>query len=197
MARRYRQTMKGSFFGDYLYDQVVSPGHFLMQLNRVIDWRPFTEKLIGYYRGKGERGEVPYDPAVILKMLLLAYLYNLSERQTEDFCTNYLPAKAFLGLGVMEPCGILVLRQPARRPPSSTCRGRPKLHHRLKPDLADGGGHRCSSAELAGLQGRAVNANIIAGLSIGGKSVHRWIIASRHRRCPSHRYGPIDTGEQQ
>jgi hypothetical protein len=35
-------------------------------------------------------------------MLLLSYLYNISERQVEDLCNLYLPAKCFLGLGVDE-----------------------------------------------------------------------------------------------
>jgi transposase, IS5 family len=102
MARRFRQTMKRSFFGDYVYDQVIPPNHFLVQLEKVIDWAPFTAHLVESYKGKAERGEVPYNPAMILKMLLLAYLYSLFERQTEEFCTYYLPAKAFLGLGVTE-----------------------------------------------------------------------------------------------
>ena len=102
MTRRFRQTMKGSFFGDFVYDQVVPKDHFLMQLDRIIDWTPFTTMLIEYYKGKAERGEVPYDPVVILKMLFLTYLYNLSERQIEDYCNFYLPAKAFIGLGVAE-----------------------------------------------------------------------------------------------
>ena len=38
----------------------------------------------------------------MLKMLLLSYLYNVSERQVEDLCNLYLPAKSFLGLGVDE-----------------------------------------------------------------------------------------------
>ena len=102
MTRRFRQTMKGSFFGDFIYNEVVPKDHFLMQLDRIIDWTPFTTMLIEYYKGKGERGEVPYDPAVILKMLFLTYLYNLSERQIEDYCDFYMPAKAFIGLGVAE-----------------------------------------------------------------------------------------------
>jgi transposase len=102
LTRRFRQTMKGSFFGDFVYDQVVPRDHFLMQLDRIIDWTPFTTMLVEYYKGKAERGEVPYDPVVILKMLFLTYQYNLSERQIEDYCNFYLPAKAFIGLGVAE-----------------------------------------------------------------------------------------------
>jgi IS5 family transposase len=102
MTRRFRQTMKRTFFGDFVYDQVIPPSHFLMQLDKVVDWTPFTATLVESYKGKAERGEVPYNPVMILKMLLLAYLYALSERQTEDFCTYYLPAKAFIGLGVTD-----------------------------------------------------------------------------------------------
>jgi len=103
MTRRFRQTMKTTFFGDFLYNQVVPSDHFLMQLDKTVDWEPFTAMLVLGYKGKAERGEVPYQPVMILKMLLLAYLYNMSERQTEDFCTYYLPAKAFVGLGVTDP----------------------------------------------------------------------------------------------
>ena len=102
MTRRYRQTMKGTFFGDFVYDQVIPPSHFLVQLDKVIDWEPFTGTLVESYKGKAERGEVPYNPVMILKMLLLAYLYGMSERQTEEFCTYHLAAKAFVGLGVTD-----------------------------------------------------------------------------------------------
>ena len=103
MPRRYRQTMKGTFFGDFVYDQVIPPSHFLVQLDKVINWEPYTATLVESYKGKAERGEVPYNPVMVLKMLLVAYLYGMSERQAEDFCTYYLPAKAFIGLGVTDP----------------------------------------------------------------------------------------------
>jgi IS5 family transposase len=102
MARRYKKTMKGSFFGDFIYSQTIPEDHFLVQLEKVIDWHQFTAALVDAYKGKAERGSVPYEPVMILKMLLLAYLYGMSERQTEDFSNYYLPAKAFLGLGVTD-----------------------------------------------------------------------------------------------
>ncbi len=103
MTPRFRQTMKGSFFGDFIYSQVIPEDHFLMQLDKTIDWQPFTSELVKSYKGLAERGEVPYDPVMILKMLFLAYLYSMSERQTEDFCTYHIPAKAFIGLGLTDP----------------------------------------------------------------------------------------------
>lgn len=102
MAGRFVKTMKGGFFGDFIYAQAIPEDHFLVQLDRAIDWGQFTAVLIETYKGKAERGNVPYEPVMILKMLLLAYLYNLSERQIEDFCNYYLPAKAFLGLGIID-----------------------------------------------------------------------------------------------
>ena len=99
---RFRDTGKGSFFGELVYDRVVPQEHFLRKLNEVIDWRPFTQKLLRYYKGGGEYGPPPYEPALVLKMLLMSFLYNLSERQTEDLVNFYLPAKYFVGLGVDE-----------------------------------------------------------------------------------------------
>lgn len=99
---RFKSTTGDSFFGDFLYEQVLPRGHFLVQLKELIPWQRFTYKLVKYYRGRAKEGRPPYDPAVVLKMLLLSFLYNVSERQVEDLCNLYLPAKYFLGLGVDE-----------------------------------------------------------------------------------------------
>lgn len=47
-------------------------------------------------------GRPPFDPAMLLKMELLAYLYHLSERQVEVYVNENLPAKYFVGLAVDE-----------------------------------------------------------------------------------------------
>ncbi|MCD6400787.1 MAG: transposase [Anaerolineales bacterium] len=57
----------------------------------------------GLYRGGGEYGRPPYDPAVILKMLFVSYLYNLSERQTEVYVNESIPAKYFVGMAIDKP----------------------------------------------------------------------------------------------
>ncbi len=87
---RCKETNVDSFFGNFLYDQKVSKGHFLRKLNEVVDWVGFTKKLRGYYKGKGEIGQAPYNPAVILKMLLLSYLWNTSERMIEILANDSL-----------------------------------------------------------------------------------------------------------
>ena len=96
---RCKQTNADSFFGNILYDQKVARSHFLRKLNEVVDWDRFTRKLPGYYRGKGEIGQAPYNPTIILKMLLLSYLWNVSERMIEVLANDSLSIGFFLGLG--------------------------------------------------------------------------------------------------
>lgn len=100
--QRFVETGSSSFFGEYLYDQVVREDHFLRQLKRIIKWERFTQKLIRLYKGGGVVGRPPFDPALVLKMELIAYLYNLTERQAEVYVNENLPAKYFVGLAVDE-----------------------------------------------------------------------------------------------
>lgn len=97
---RFVETGSSSFFGEYLYDQVVPQGHFLRHLKQIIAWERFTRKLIRLYKGGGVVGRPPFDPAMVLKVELIAYLYNLTERQVEVYINENLPAKFFVGLAV-------------------------------------------------------------------------------------------------
>jgi IS5 family transposase len=103
VRKRYKEQGTGSFFGEYLYERTVPDGHFLRKLEGLVDWEVFAEKLVQLYRGQAKVGRPPYNPSVILKMLLLAYLYDLSERRTEAFVNDSLSAKYFLGLAIDEP----------------------------------------------------------------------------------------------
>lgn len=95
-----KPTSINSFHGSFLYDQVVDSKHFFVKLALAIDWSVFTKRLMRLYKGGGEYGPPPYDPALILRMLLVSYIYDISERQTEEFTRYFLPAKYFVGLGV-------------------------------------------------------------------------------------------------
>ena len=99
---RCKETRGDSFFGNFLYEQKVSKGHFLRKLNEVIDWDSFTKKLLRHYKGKGEIGQAPYNPTIILKMLLLSYLWDVSERMIEEMSDDSLAIGYFLGLGADE-----------------------------------------------------------------------------------------------
>ncbi len=99
---RCKETRVDTFFGNFFYDQKVSRNHFLRKLNEVVDWDRFTRKLLGYYHGKGEVGQAPYNPTIMLKMLLLSYLWNVSERMIEILANDSLSIGFFLGLGANE-----------------------------------------------------------------------------------------------
>ena len=101
--QRFKKAGTDSFFGEWLYDRVVPQDHFLRQLDAIIPWQRFTDQLLRFYSGGALYGRPPYDPAVMLKMLLIAYMYNLSERATEQQINDSLSMKWFLGLAVDEP----------------------------------------------------------------------------------------------
>ena len=100
--KRFKQVGLDSFFGSPIYDRLVPRDHFLVQLNRVIAWDSFTEVLLPAYKGLAEAGRPPYPPVMILKMLLIAYLYRFSERQVEEATNMNLAIKEFVGLAVDE-----------------------------------------------------------------------------------------------
>lgn len=93
----------GSFFGKMMYERIVPRDHFLVKLNQVIDWEALVAPFLPAYKGLAAEGAPPYSPVVLLKMLVIAYLYNLSERQTEEVVNFQLPVKEFVGLAVDEP----------------------------------------------------------------------------------------------
>jgi IS5 family transposase len=103
MKVRFRPTSNDSFLGRFAYEHVVSPDHFLVKLRDLIDWERFTPRFVGLYAGEGKRGPMAYQPVVVFKMLLLAYLYNLSERDVERYCVENIPARLFLDVSLADP----------------------------------------------------------------------------------------------
>ena len=99
MRRRFRASGSNAFLGDTYLELAVPKDHFLRRLKDLIDWEKLTEGLADCYKGGAEYGPIPYHPAVLFKMLLLSYLYKLSERQTEEFANDSVGARYFLGLG--------------------------------------------------------------------------------------------------
>lgn len=100
VAKRFRPTGEDSFYGDSLYEMAVPERHFLRQLRGLLDWDDYARPLLKVYKGGAEVGGMPYHPSVLFRMLLLSYLYNISERQVEEYVNDSLAAKYFLGLGV-------------------------------------------------------------------------------------------------
>lgn len=98
MPQRFRPSGRNSFWGDAYLELAVPKDHFLRQLNDLINWEELTKGLAHCYKGGAEYGPIPYHPVVLFKMLLISYLYKMSERQTEEYVTDSISARLFLGL---------------------------------------------------------------------------------------------------
>lgn len=99
---RFKSHTNNSFFGDFLYDQIIPKDHFLRKAKEVIDWPRFTDRVLIWYQGNGTIGRPPYEPSEMLRMLFLSYLYDISETQIEEKVNLDLSFKFFVGLGVDE-----------------------------------------------------------------------------------------------
>jgi len=98
----FKKQTNNSFFGDFLYENIIPKNHFLKIAREKINWDRFTKKLLKNYKGRAEVGRSPYNPSILLRMLFVSYLYNISERQLEESVNFNLPVKYFVGLGVDE-----------------------------------------------------------------------------------------------
>ena len=97
---RFIDTGEQSFFGNYIYDQIVPKDHFLRLLNQLIPWDRFTKRLLELYAGGAEYGRPPFNPVQMLKICLLAHFYDISDRHVEVYVNENIPAKYFVGLGL-------------------------------------------------------------------------------------------------
>jgi transposase, IS5 family len=99
---RFKELGIGSFFGSPVYLRVVPRDHFLVKLQGLLDWEALVPLLLPAYEGLAREGRPPYSPVVMLKVLIVALLYGLSERQTEEVVNFHLAVKEFVGLAVDE-----------------------------------------------------------------------------------------------
>ena len=176
---RYKELGSGSFFGDLVYDQVVPEKHFLREMERVVNWSVFSERLVGLYRGRGRVGRPPYEPAVILKMLVLSYLYDRSERETEGYVNDSLSARWFLGLAVDEAA-----------PDHSTLTA-------FKRRILDRGGAGCLRELLEEIVRQAIEAGVAFGSIAVVDSTHTVAdvnVKKDKRRQKKEGKGPRDEG---
>jgi len=134
---KFKTNSTNSFFGHFLYDQVLPKDHFLVVAKREINWQRFTDICIKWYKRSDRGGRPPYNPSVLCRMLFLSYLYNISERQIEHTVNDSLSMKYFLDLGVDET------------PPDST------TLTKFKQRLLKGGRERAFDELLAGMLNEA------------------------------------------
>jgi IS5 family transposase len=74
----------------------------ILKLNKIIDWEGFRDLMeeVAGYRAKDKKkgGRPPFDPVLMLKILILQKYYGLSDERTEYEVNDRLSFLSFLGL---------------------------------------------------------------------------------------------------
>jgi IS5 family transposase len=87
-------------FGEMEAAHRVPAGHFLLKIEKQIDWQPFQEALVELYHPR--QGRPGYPPLVLFKALLLQRWYNLSDPGLEEAIRDRLSFQRFLGLSFQD-----------------------------------------------------------------------------------------------
>ena len=96
------RSPQGSFFvsGSYLYDRIVPQDHLLRKINAVVDLSFVNDLLKDRYTP--DFGRPAEDPEFMLRLCLLQYIYDDSDREVITNARVNLAYKYFLGLAVDE-----------------------------------------------------------------------------------------------
>jgi len=85
-----------SFFSVEMYDHMIPEDHFLRRLKQVVDLS-FVNKLVSKLYSR-EMGRPSWPPVLMVKALLLQYLYNISDESLEEALTLNLGFKYYCDL---------------------------------------------------------------------------------------------------
>lgn len=96
---RGKEKQQDDLFSSGIYEARIPKDHFLRKLKDLLDWQDLASVLDDCYRSKG-RASVP--PEVMLKIMILQYLYDLSDRQFEEQLRFRLDFMFFLNLSLDE-----------------------------------------------------------------------------------------------
>jgi len=97
---RGREKRQEDFVSHAVYSSLIPEDHILRRLRKLLHWRALAEELRDCYRHKG-RPSVP--PEVMLRIMVLQYLYDRSDRQVEEDLAMHVGFKFFAGLAAYEP----------------------------------------------------------------------------------------------
>src|SRR3970040_3146844 len=87
-------------FGDMQAANRISEKHFILRIDREIDWKSISRNLDALYDPK--KGRPSFPPLVMLKTLLLQQWYNLSDPEAEEAISDRLSFHKFLSLSMSD-----------------------------------------------------------------------------------------------
>jgi len=94
----FKQINQNSFFGNFLYERIISRDHFLRRLDETVDFSFINDLCKDCYPNLDKPGNRPYEPVMLFKQLFLSFLYNISDREIEEQTNLNMAFKWFVGL---------------------------------------------------------------------------------------------------
>lgn len=92
----YQRKHEQLFFFDMIYDKLIPADHFLRKLHSIINWDRIETHLTKLHTSA--KGRPAYNPLMMVKTLLLQFLYDLSDRQLEEHVNDRISFRYFLGI---------------------------------------------------------------------------------------------------
>jgi IS5 family transposase len=95
----YKSERSGDIFHEVVYETNIPKNHILRRMKEVINWGRFKRYMKKYYY---DRGRDAYNPLMMFKLLVLQFLYDLSDRQLEESARDRISFRWFVGLGPLD-----------------------------------------------------------------------------------------------
>jgi len=92
------ENRQGSFY-DEVYEKALPAGHFLRRLHELIRWNRVETRLKPFYR---EAGRDAHNPVLMFKLLVLQFLYDLSDRELEESARDRISFRWFCRIDPLE-----------------------------------------------------------------------------------------------
>ncbi len=94
-------SFTNSFFGDFAYEPIIKrhSEHLLVLIKQWVSFKGLNELLGDLYSTGGRKA---YQPETMFRLLLIQFLYNLSDRETIDRVDTDLICRWFVGLSLNE-----------------------------------------------------------------------------------------------
>lgn len=90
-------SFESSFFGNFVYNSIIPKDHPLRILKHIASFNELDHELKHLYSKNGQHA---YAPSLMMRILILQYLYNLSDTRTMEFVKYNIAAKYYVGLAV-------------------------------------------------------------------------------------------------
>ncbi len=88
----YKPENRQRSFYDEVYEKAVPDDHFLRRLDEIVRWNRLEKGFKKHYKS---RGRDAHNPVMMFKLLVLQFLYDLSDRQLEEAARDRISFRWF------------------------------------------------------------------------------------------------------